>query len=333
MAIVVRARESIVAPAQWDRVVEESGAPVFYRAALLAAYQATPLQPTLDVRYLTALEEDRCVAVLPLYHVPPRDPFAAGPRRTHRTLAISHFWHCYDTRLPALAGGDGLAGAVWSAMLEQAAAWGAESVSFVNVARTDPLAGYLARLGAVESERAPRYRIDLGERATPAGYEARLPAAVRQELRRHRRRAAGAGAAPVLFSPPLPEDVVERTCELLGETDRRYNPGYYPAASLAHLLRHGGPAVRVLALATGAKLSAASVSFVDKGTWHNWAIGVDPAGLDRFSPYAVLLAATVELAIEHGCDRIELGRTNGSWKQRFGARPVELRAWEAPTGA
>jgi CelD/BcsL family acetyltransferase involved in cellulose biosynthesis len=332
MTVVVEMHDRIADPAAWNRVVAESGAPVFYRASVLAAYQAAPLQPTLDVRYLTAVADGRCVAVLPLYHVPSRDPFGAESDRPARTWAISHFWHCYDTRLPAVVPDAGVAQEMWAAVARQAAAWGAERATLVNVARADPLAGHLADLGAVERERNPRYRLELGASIALGDYEAALPAAVRQELRRHRRRAARAGADPVVFAPPLPAEVVDRTCELLGETDRRYNPGYYPAESMAHLLRHGGPAVRVLALSQGPALSAVSVSFVDDGVWHNWAIGVDRAAVDGFSPYTVLLAAAVELALAHGCDRIEMGRTNGSWKQRFGARPVELRAWETPVG-
>jgi GNAT acetyltransferase-like protein len=326
---VVEVHDRIVDQPEWDRVVSESGAPVFYRASILSAYQVAPLQPTLDVRYLTMVHDGRYTAVLPLYHVPSRDPFGIEAAGTAQTWAISHFWHCYDTRLPAIGPGVGVTAAMGAAVTRQAAAWNACRAVLVNVASGDSLDADLRALGLVNRPRNPRFRLELGDVTTTAGYEAVLPSGVRQELRRHRRLAARAGAEPVLFEPPLTAEVVAGTCALLQRTDHHYNPGYYPAAALAHLLGHGGPAVRVAALVKDDVLIAASVSFVDGPVWHNWAIGVDREATRGFSPYTVLLGATVDMALKHGCDRIEMGRTNADWKQRFGARPVELCSWES----
>jgi hypothetical protein len=316
-------------PAGWDEVVDRAGAPVFYRAALLAAYQNRPLQPTLAVRYLTLDRPHGTEAVLPAYLVPARDPFAPDRAERPGRMAISHFWHCYDTRLPAGALGPRLVAPLWEELRRLAADWDADRYGLLNVAAGGPLAELLAAAGLRPRARGPRYRLSLAGTGSVAGYAAGLPSSARQDLRRHARRAETLGLEPVVHAPPFGADTVRRTTELLAHTAARYNPGYYPAGPLAHLLRAGGRQLRVIALpaAPGGPPAAASVSFLDPPVLHNWAIGVDRDAGWPVSPYLVLLARTVGLALDSGCGTVELGRTNGDWKQRFGAEPVPLDGW------
>jgi hypothetical protein len=316
-------------PAGWDETVEAAAAPVFYRAALLAAYHRQPLQPTLAARYLTVDGPQGTDAVLPAYLVPARDPFAAGHAELPGTMVVSHFWHCYDTRLPAAPLTADLLTLVWRELRRLATDWGADRYGLLNVASGGPLAGLLRAAGPAPRARGPRYRLSLDTVGSLDGYCATLPPAARQDLRRHARRAAGLGLEPTVHIPPFGDATVRRTVELLGHTEARYNPGYYPAGPLAHVLRTGGPQLRLIALpATAAGPPAAvSVSFMDPPVLHNWAIGVDRDAGWPVSPYLVLLARTVELALAAGCRTVEMGRTNGGWKERFGARPVPLDGW------
>jgi hypothetical protein len=318
-------------PAGWDQVVQAAAGPVFYRAALLTAYHRQPLQPTLAARYLTVDSPHRTEAVLPAYLVPARDPFAADRAELPGTMVVSHFWHCYDTRLPAAPLTADLLALVWAELGRLAADWGADRYGLLNVASGGPLGGLLGGTGLAPRARGPRYRLSLDPVRSLDGYCAALPSSARQDLRRHLRRAAAVGLEPAVHAPPFDDGTVRRTVELLGHTEARYNPGYYPAGPFGHLLRTGGPQLRLIALPAvpGGPPAAVSVSFVDPPVLHNWSIGVDRDAGWPVSPYLVLLAGSVELALAAGCRTVEMGRTNGGWKERFGAHPVPLDGWLA----
>jgi len=316
-------------PAGWDDVIEAAGGPVFYRAALLAAYHRRPLQPTRAACYLTVDGPQGTDVVLPAYLVPARDPFAADRSELPGTMVISHFWHCYDTRLPAARLTAEVLGLVWPELRRLAADWGADRYGLLNVAGGGPLAELLRDTGLTPRARGPRYRLSLDAVGSLEEYCATLTSSARQDLRRHTRRAAALGLEPTVHAPPFDDDTVRHAVRLLAHTEARYNPGYYPAGPLAHLLRTGGPQLRLIALpaAAAGPPAAISVSFLDPPVLHNWAIGVDPDAGSPVSPYLVLLAGTVELALAAGCRTVEMGRTNGGWKQRFGAGPVPLDGW------
>ncbi|MBJ7004527.1 GNAT family N-acetyltransferase [Streptomyces griseofuscus] len=312
-------------PHGWDAVVAAAGAPVFYRSALLTSYAANPLQPTLDHRYLTVGSGDDPAAVMPLYLVPARDPFGtrnvAGP-----PWAVSHFWHCYDTRLPLRHAEKELVEPLWEAMRAQARAWGAAEFGFINMALDSPLTPLLESR-ARRVPRNHRFRMPLTAVGSFAEHLERLPARVRQDARRQLRLAARAGITGHVYRDPLPERIVRDACRLLKLTADRYNPGYYEQGPLADLLTNVGAPACVFTLEEAGHVVAASVSFLDGRTLHNWAIGVESEVRGTFSPYLVLLDLSVDYAVSQGCEVIELGRTNPAWKQRFGAEPVELVSW------
>ncbi len=310
----------------WDSVIDAAGAPVFYRASIVTAYNSQPLQPTCDSRCFVAWRDGVPMAVLPLYLVPARDPF--GERaQAPRLWAISHFWHCYDTRVPTLGHGNGLVAALWDAAARQADDWGAAEFGVMNTAERGAESAELARLASRSIRRGPRYRITLTEIHSFSDHLGRLRRSVAQDARRQLRRAEQAGVVSRIYRPPLPPEVISRVCELLEFTAARYNPGYYDSRPVAHLLENAGPTLRVPALQIATDLVAASVSFHDGRTLHNWAIGVEPTIREWFSPYVVLLKVSMDYAIDNGCRVIELGRTNPDWKQRVGARAVDLVTW------
>ena len=82
----------------------------------------------------------------------------------------------------------------------------------------------------------------------------------------------------------------------------------------------------------GDELAAASVSFHDDGVLHNWAAGSADRTRLTFSPYQVMLYATVRYALEHGCSLLEGGRRNDHWKARHGLTAVPLYAALLPVG-
>lgn len=316
----------------WDAVVKASGAPVFYQSAILAAYQRHPFQPTFDSRYLMGWREGRPAAVMPLYLIPARDPFCGGVQYP-QTWAISHFWHCYDSRLAVVPGAEGLVGELWSVAGYQALAWEADRFGVINASAAGRASALLSRTGAEMIPRNQRYQIDLRDVSGFAAYLATLPRPVRQDARRQIRRSDRFGVSAHVHQPPFDRALIGRVCELLELTAAEYNPGYYETAAMAYLLAHGGSTLRLPVLMAGSDVIAASVSFLDRPVLHNWAVGVAPGVREHFSPYLSLLALTVDYAIRARCAVIELGRTNAEWKQRIGARPVSLLAWMADVTA
>jgi Acetyltransferase (GNAT) domain len=312
----------------WDDVVRSSGAPVFYRASVLSAYQDHPFQPTVDIRYLVGWRADRPAAVMPLYLVPARDPFGDHVQYP-RTWAISHFWHCYDSWLAVVPGAEEIGEPLWAAASAQALEWGADRFGLINTTSTGPASALLKRTGAAMIPRNQRYQLDLSGLSGFEEHLATLPRQTRQDARRQLRRCRDLGVRAHVHEPPFSQELISRVCDLLELTAARYNPGYYPRAAMAHLLACGGDTVRIPVLTIGSEVVAASVSYLDQPVLHNWAVGVGPGVRQWFSPYLALLALTVDYGIRAHCGRMELGRTNPEWKQRIGARPIDLLAWMA----
>lgn len=318
----------------WRDLVARSDAPVFYRPEFLAAYRSYPLRPIHDSRHLLLVDARRhALAALPVYLVDLIDPFqtianqamplGASPRR----MVVSHFWHCYDTRLLALD----LSGPVVEAAMEtlqwHATEWKASGYGFINVARRGPLGERLRALGLDVVPARDRYRVTLDGVRSVEEYLAHLSAHVRHEVRRNERRAAEAGVTVQVHVPPIDAGLLDRTAELCKYTADRHNPGYYPPSLFAPFLASVGSSLRIIAIVRANRTITVGICFKDGRTFHGWALGVDPEEEGRYSPFLVLLMATIETALAEGCAQIELGRTNDEWKQRHGARRVEMASW------
>jgi Acetyltransferase (GNAT) domain len=312
-------------PASWDGVVEASGAPLFYRSDALRAYRRNPLRETLDTFYLTvrSLPGGPVEAVLPAFLMPGNDPLGVlsdlmpGFRPGGAPLLLSHVWHWYDTHLPARHLSPGLVEAVCAALRDVAAASGAQAFGFMNVSYGGRLAGLLVDAGIKVERVDARYVLDLGRFRSIVDYLAGLRPAARQELRRHPRRARDAGAEVTVGAPTKADmAVVAELCRITAA--KHGNAGWYTTDRLISFVIEMSRHVRLVAIRQSGRPLAASISFVDGPRFHNWAAGTVPLRELSFSPYLVLLEATIRTALAEGCTLLEGGRRNDRWKERLG---------------
>jgi hypothetical protein len=207
----------------------------------------------------------------------------------------------------------------------------------MNVSVHDPLAAFLETTGMKPTAARERYRIPLGTIRSAGDYVAGLRPRVRHEARRYLRRAEEAGITVRVHAPPIDAGLLSQVAELLGYTADRHNPGYYPPDRVVPFLRSVGPALRIIALWLGDRVIAAGICFVDGRVFHGWALGVRPEAVrpetrGLFSPFVILIVATVSTALAENCSLVEVGRTNGEWKQRHGAVGLRLASWLTPAG-
>jgi len=326
--------------ASWRDLATSANAPVFYRPEFLAAYRSYPLRPIHDSRRLLLVDAHRNVlAGLPVYLVDFVDPFqtigvpaAACPETRQQRMVISHFWHCYDTRLLARELSVPLVEAAMDTLRWHAAQWQADACGFINVSARDPLGECLETIGIRRAPARERYRIPLGGIRSVEDYLAGLRPRIRHEARRCLRRAQEAGVTVRVHAPPASAGLLSQVAELLGHTADRHNPGYYPPHLVVPFLRSVGPTLRIIALWQGGRAIAVGICFADGRVFHAWALGVRPGTKGHFSPFVILLVATVSAALAEDCGLIELGRTNGEWKQRHGAVGLRLASWLAMDG-
>ena len=323
---------TITDPRGWDEVVAASGGTVFHRAATLAAYAEHPLASTVEIRYLTAATPDGGRAAIPLFLLPPKDPLGvlarcvAEPDPT-APLLLAHTWHWYDGT-PSI---DNAAPAIMSAVLDtmaaRAAETGAQAFGFINIPRESALTPLLRESPLNPTAADARYRLDLTSIHTVDDYLATVPSKARGDLRRQFRRARSAGVH--IGSQPATPERLHQVAALCAATATKHgNPTWYEPAVLAAFARQVD-GLRLITAERAGEVLAASLSFKDGSTFHNWAGGSVPFARLRFSPYAVLLLATVEAALTEHCTLLEGGRRNDAWKQRLGFTRVSLVSWLA----
>jgi Acetyltransferase (GNAT) domain len=308
--------------AAWDAVVQASNAPLFYRSEVLRAYRRSPLRETLATFQLT---ERSGPAVLPAFLLPAEDPLGvlgdllpsyrpAGP-----PLLLSHVWHWYDTHLPALRLTAELVERVCGRLHDLATSCGAQAFGFVNVSAGSAFADLLARVGLDVRPIDARYDLDLHPYRTVEHYLAGLRPRVRQEMRRHLRLAERTGAT-VTVGPPGPADMAAVAALCRAAAAKHGNAGWYLDDRLESFVLRLRRHVRLVAIRIDGEPVAASISFVDGTRFHNWAAGTVPLHLLPFSPYQVLMHATIRAALDEGCVLLEGGRRNDGWKERLGFR-------------
>jgi hypothetical protein len=331
VGFTVDVSEDVPDPAVWDEVVEASGAPLFYRADVLRAYQGNPLRATLGTYYLMVrcADRDRVDAVLPVYLVPPDDPLGScsgllpGFRPTGRPLLLSHVWHWYDSHLPARHLDVRLLSAIRAAIRALATECGAQAFGFMNVAAGSRFADLLAGTGCVVRPIDARYVLDLRGVRSLDDYLAGLRPSARQDLRRHARLARSAGYE-VTGGVPGADDlaVVARLCQATAA--KHGNPTWFDPDRLTSFALDLRAHIRLVTVRSAGRPVAASISFADGGRFHNWTAGTVPLAQLPFSPYLVLLQATIQAALDEGCSVLEGGRRNDSWKERLGLRRQPL---------
>jgi Acetyltransferase (GNAT) domain len=330
LALTVEALEALPA-GEWDGLVEASQAPPFYRAAALAAYARAPLLPFSRLAYLVCRErpDGPALAGLPAYLLEWLDPLGVlaelvPTRCVGRPVLLSHFWHCYDTRIPARRLGPDVVAALCDRLAACARAMGAAAYGFLNVAEPGLLLPLLRGAGLDAQRMDTRFVLPLDGLETIDAYLAGIRPRARQEMRRHWRRAMAAGAR-VSLGRPEPADLAEaaRLCRLTAA--KHGNDGWYPEGPLIGMMC-ALEQVRLLWLRVPAGPAAVGVCFHDGDRFHNWAVGLDYAAAAGFSPYSVLTLASVSTAMELGCRLLEAGRRNDWFKLRYGMSAVPLYA-------
>ncbi|MDP9121633.1 MAG: GNAT family N-acetyltransferase [Acidobacteriota bacterium] len=363
MQISVLERIAEVDRGLWDAVVAASGAPVFYTSDFLAAYERWPLQAGLQPFYLV-LRDDRDdrddrdgrddrddredreggeggdgaarpLAVVPAYLQESMDlvgvlgradpAWAAGGQRG----LLSHFWHCYDTRLPGASSRAAVA-AVCSTLGTLARQRGAAWYGFINVETGGELAGHLADLGLTPRPIWNRYILDLTAFGSADDYVDSLPRKQRSEMRRQVRRAGDAGAEIAVREPPFANaaqiaEIAEIAALCRRTTAKFGSVPYYPEPAFAELLAAAGRSTRIVTLRLAGALLGTYVCFTDHDRFHTWAAGADYQAAS-FSPYYVCFYEAVRAAIAAGVPLMECGRGNARFKERYGMQVVPLSA-------
>lgn len=330
--------------AEWDAAVRAQELPVFYSHAFLAAYERHPLTEIDGVAYLTVRQRGATgppVAVLPAYLQRRPDPLGqlavAYPEAAGQPALLSHCWHCYDGYLGGCFGGSGdaaVASAVSSAVASTAVAalrdvareLGASWCGVLNVRRDSPASRALAAAGLPLRPLTQRFGTDLGGLA---GFDDFLTRSVDQKartnLRRHRRRAAEHGVHTAVL-PVESADLggVWALCTRLagrhGDAER-----YYPPGRFERFLAALGPSARIIEVRQHGRLAAGAACLLDAQRLHWWAGGADYEVAGNFSPYYVMFAETIELALRLRRTTFEGGRGNPGFKLRNGltARPLD----------
>ncbi len=115
---------------------------------------------------------------------------------------------------------------------------------------------------------------------------------------------------------------------MCGRTAARFgNPGFYPASTFVRFVSALGARAQVLAIRQHGRMVAVGVCLTDERRFHTWACGVDYNVSGNASPYALLFAESVALAIRLGSAVIEGGRSNAVFKTRHGLSIRHLDAY------
>ena len=340
MDVEVATTISGVPPQEWDRMVDASSAPIFYRHAFLAAYERAPLLPVERFLYVLVRDGPVLVAGLPAYLQTTADPvgLVAGvlpdPATRGNLALLSPCWHCYDAWLPALDRPQEALRMAWQALGRLARDHRGGWYGFVNVAEASPLAAAMECAGIALRPMQTRFVLDLRGLRSMDDYLATLDNGRRNsshgrrraaELRKQRRR-ADERSVTVSIGPPCRAGLRELLGLWRRRAARQGTGDMYAEEAFAPFVEALGPACRTIRIALEDRPLASAVCLVDRDRLHGWVAGVDYEAAGTFSPYYVLVYETVRLALELGCSTIEGGRTNGEVKRRLGMRPLELSA-------
>jgi hypothetical protein len=334
----VEIHDDVTAIPDWDELMDEVGAPVFYSSAFLSAYRKAELSPARAYSYLVLRDVDRRArAALPAVLLPEMDPVGSlavyEPAIARHPLGlVSHAWHCYDTWLPArdgLADLEGVA-AVLDGLRELAADFAAPWYGLVNVDATGELAAALDGIGVHGVPIDERYVLDLPPGFGVNDYLYELSSRYRYTMRVHQRRASRAGVVVRVLRPE--EADLTAHLALVRHTGEKYGiADFYPPGGFQDFQLRLGDAARIIEISLAGRVVGVGICLVDAQRLHFWTCGLDYASADDFSPFYVLFYEALRLAVRLGVPRFECGRRNGAFKRRYGMRPIPLLAYVSPT--
>ena len=309
--------------ADWDAVVRDAGAPVFYRHAYVSAYEQSPLTTVDAFAYFVVREGDKPVAVMPAYLQTVANPLRrlheAYPDAVGQPALLSHTWHCYDAHVPATAE---VLPRLLDAMIRTASIFGARWCGFMNVQRGNALSQALRAAGLPARHLTDRWATGL---TTYEHYLASLSPRARANVRRNDRRSAEAGVT--IEALPVDHAALDEITLLCVKTASRFeNNRYHPGEAFARFVTALGDLAHVVEVRQHGKLVATGVCLTDATRFHTWTCGVDYAVNGNYSPYGVLFAESVRLAIRLGKSTLEGGRGNAAFKRRHGLSARHLDA-------
>lgn len=329
LRIEIYERIAEIRRAEWNRVVQASGAPVFYTYDFLRAYETAPLQGGLVCLYLLVRDATGQVcAALPVYVQESMDLLGVLARAvpalgegSQRGL-LTHFWHCYDTRIAGELS-PGLVEVVCSALADLACDHGVGRWGFVNVDARGELYRHLVATGFAPVHIWDRFFLPLSNWSSADEYIAALPRKSRHEMRRQCRRAAEAGASVSILEPPYAG--LEEVAALCRSTTSKFGSTPYYPDTFAEFLGRVGPPLRILTIHLKGELVGAWICFLEGSCLHTWAAGAN-YNLDTFSPYYVGFYEAVRFAFARGASLLEGGRGNMGFKKKYGMQGVPLYA-------
>lgn len=321
-------------PAEWDGVVDRAGAPVFYSHAFVSAYHHAPLASIEGYAYLIVRRrrDGAAVAVVPAYLQHRPDPIgcltAAYPDVDGPAL-LSHVWHCYDGRLPTTVEHECLIPVVVDTLRSTARRFGARWCGLVNVERDGITGKAMQAAGLPLRHLVDRFTMQLSGLHDFDDYLARLSHDTRHTLRRHLRRASDAAVITEVLT--VREARLDEVAELSARTAARFgNVQFYRQDTFGTFVRSLGDGARVIEVRQRGRLVAAAVCLLDAQRFHAWTGGVDYEVDGKFSPYRVMHAALVSLALRLRAPILEGGRSNADFKRRHGMNPRPLDAMVVP---
>ncbi len=304
-------------------MVHTGDAPVFYEHAYVRAYEQVPLTNADYSGCFLVRDGGQLVGVLPVHLQSAPNPLRglheAYPEARGASVLLSHTWHCYDAHVPATAE---VLPLLLDAMATAASMFGAHWYGFVNVQRGNALSQGLRAAGLPARHLTDRWATGL---TTYENYLAKLGIRARANLRRNERRSREADVTvEVLPADHAALDEISRLCT---KTAIRFDrSGFYPGSTFTRFVTALGDLVHVIEVRQHRKLVAAGVCLADATRFHTWTCGVDYAVDGRYSPYGVLFAESVKLAIRLGKTTLEGGRDNAAFKRRHGLSPRHLDA-------
>ncbi|WP_300632052.1 GNAT family N-acetyltransferase [Pseudomonas sp.] len=301
--------------------------PAFYHPALLTAAERHPLLPILATHYLGAWQGERLDALLVVYQQSQPDPFGTLAKSTGVHFCaptgglLGHIAHCYDTQILHRPGSEDAAQCLMTELVALAGRQGIPGCGLLNLSAGPSLiaaemAGYRCNF------MHERFFIDLMPFDRFDDYLAALPRDGRQEMKRQLRKFDNDhGTYRVLSGRDADLAAAVKLCH--ATSARNGTPHYYPIETFIHFLETCGDLVTVVQVEYEGQLVAAIICLNDPQCLHLWAGGVD-YGLTSFSPYTVMIAASVQYAFAQGIRRIEAGRTNARIKTRLGCQSQPL---------
>ena len=226
--------------------------------------------------------------------------------------------------MPSTIGADAVP-SLLNAMIRTASVHRARWCGFVNVQRGNALSQELRANGLPARHLIDRWTADLAGATGYEHYLARIGERARANLRRNERRSQEASVTVEVL--PVDHAALDDIALLCTRTAARYeNADFYPDRTFAAFVRELGDLAHVIEVRQRDKLVAAGICLTDATRFHTWTCGVDYVVDGNYSPYSVLYAESIKLAIRLGKTVLEGGRGNSEFKQRHGLSPRHLDA-------